>query len=145
MDRLHRRDDVQLREAGDVIRVQDLRVLDAVAQMQPLASPAARLQHIQHHAVGPVADRVRDHRQPRIRGPADNIRHLLGAGDRYAEIARFAIVGSQHPGRARPERAIAEHLHPADAQEFIALILSAAPGGWRCPVQPLGSVRPCAA
>ena len=63
---------------------------------------------------------MRDHRQPRFRGPGDDLRHLLGAGDGDAEIVRLALVGGQHPGGAGSERAVAEDFHAADAQKFIA-------------------------
>ena len=80
MDGLHGGDHAQLRQAWDVIRMQDLHVLDPMAQMRQalLGFIAAQLLvGVQHFMIGAVADGVHGHAQPHIGCAAAQLEELL--------------------------------------------------------------------
>ncbi len=113
MDRLHRRRHAQRPETRHVLAPQVLRVL----QPQPHPTRARQrrelLVHVQHAAVGLVADRVRHGRQAqlqRLAGPlADQVRRV----QRHPRAAPVREARRAQPRRAAPQRPVREELHPA--------------------------------
>ena len=63
MDRLRRDDNTQLRKARQVVRVQHLRMFDAMTQTETDALFLGRFDGIEHVAVGLIANRMNRHRQ----------------------------------------------------------------------------------
>jgi hypothetical protein len=110
---LDRARDAELREAGQILRVQALRVLDAVAQ--PARSPFVlrRLERVERLPVRAVADRVHRNGPAGAGAAAHDVRQLLAGRDAYAGAV-------EHPRGLRAQRAVHEHLQVAEPQELVA-------------------------
>ena len=63
MRELHRARDAELCEAGEILRREQLAVLDAVTQAERLPHVACRLEGVERLPVRPVADRVHADRE----------------------------------------------------------------------------------
>ena len=120
MDRLHRGHHAQTRQPGDVQRVDELHVLDALAKARRRQLALHRFIDIQHAPVGPIADGVDGAGQPALRRSADGGQQLLRRGDGHAQIIRRAFIGAQHLRCGRAQRPIGEHLDVPDAQPLAA-------------------------
>ena len=96
MRELHRRRDADLREAGNVLRCQALRVLDSLPEPLRLPHVARRLECIERGAVGAVADRMHADGPARLGAGAHDLGELLAARDR-ARRCRRAIHAVREP------------------------------------------------
>ena len=109
MDRLHGGDDAQRSKALHVVQVQNLGVLNAVAQVPANARFARGRNGIQHVAVGLVADGVNVDGQPGAGGPVHLLHQMLGGGHGNAKVVRFVLVMLHHERRARAQRTIGKY------------------------------------
>lgn len=121
--RLHRRDDVEGAEARDVDRQHVLGVLDAQQGVETVGPH--RLERAEHEPVRLVADGVRDDVETVAGGQQGALEeHVVGhRGDAAALVADERLG---HVGRVRAERAVAEELDGADAEDVVALAGTAA-------------------
>ena len=81
MAELDRRGDAERREAGEILRCQQLRVLDAVAETERLPYRGGLLEGVECLPVGEIADRVDRDREPCLRSLADDLRESFPARD----------------------------------------------------------------
>ena len=108
MDRLHRRDDAKLAEAGNIGSAEVLRVLHAPAQILAVAVvlPERGLVDVQHLAIGAIANGV----DAQLHAVID--RDLRGLGQRLngrrheSGALGLVAVRLEQPRAARTERAI---------------------------------------
>src|SRR5204862_8054924 len=102
VDSLHRSDHPELREPWDVGGRDVLRMLDAPAQRRAVGYACRRaLVHVEHFAVGAVADRVRRELESVLERER---RYLLQARwlfERQARAARQVGVRLEQPGAVR--------------------------------------------
>ena len=117
---LHRSDDVQLCQSTEVVGVQQLHMLDAMAQAGIALLFADHRQHVQHIVVGFVADGVNSGRQTCRAGFPDVLEHLFLVARADAAIAAAAFVRIDHQRGLRAERAVGKTLDAVDAQPIIA-------------------------
>ncbi|WP_343389925.1 hypothetical protein [Candidatus Amarobacter glycogenicus] len=125
-------DEAQLRQARGVVRMDDLHMLDAVAQRRPgsrrlgLAGPpfwfgrAHQAQRVQHMAVGAVADGVNHHAEAGRAARQRLLGKLLRVQRADAAPVRPSPIRLQHPGCLRAERAVGKELDAAQAQPVVA-------------------------
>ena len=128
VDRLYRREYVQLRQSGQILGVDALDVFDAVAQAGPrcvarLAVPrcrrtSARMFSTSRLARSPMAWIVR--LSPRPGGQQRGLQHFLGIHRGHAPLVRLTFIWLQHAGGAAAQRAVREHLDSAHPQISVA-------------------------
>ena len=106
---LDRRGDPEAGVARDVVRMDALGVLDAVAQPERPPHVLGRLEAVERLAVGEVADRVDGDGHPGRGGVADD------RGEPLRPHQPHPAAADQQRG-ARAERAVHEHLHVAAAR-----------------------------
>ena len=113
MRELHRRGDPELREAGDVLVREQLRVLDPVPEPERAPDVLRRLERVQRLAVREVADRVHRDGEAGACAAAHDLLQLLARGDLHARAV-------EETSGLRAERPVHERLQVADAQELVA-------------------------
>ena len=111
VQRLHRGGHAERGKAGQVGVVDALGVLDPGRHRDALPGVAARLQAVERGPHRRVADRVHRHREPARRRLARDPGHVVRREQRGAGAV-------EHPGRARPQRAVHEGLHRPDAHQL---------------------------
>ena len=150
VDRLHRGDDAEPAEAGDLLAAQVLGVLDAEAAVARPVGGGHLGEEVEQHGVGALADGV--HR--------DLETLAVGGGDPAFEAPRREPIVGEQPDRAggvgvgfeevgggRAERAVHVGLEAAEAEPVVAApggadaVALALPGGDRRPrVEPHGEL-----
>ena len=113
MRELHRGRDSERGEAADVLRCEELRVLDPRAQPERLPELARRLECVERLAIRAVADRVHGDGEAGVRRGAHDRRELVTARDPHARAV-------EHPRCLRAERPVHEHLQVADSEQAAA-------------------------
>src|SRR5712691_1211782 len=101
MAELDRGGDAELGEARDVLRREQLRMLDARSEAEWLPHAARLLEGVECLAVGEVADRVHGDGESCGCAAADDLRQLLATGD----LDTGAV---EHASRLRSERPVHE-------------------------------------
>src|SRR5690606_22251218 len=110
---LHRRDHAELREARDVVGVEDLRVLDAEAVDGGGVLVERGLVRIEHEAVAAVADGVRVHLEAGGQRAAGDVLDVRGRRDEQAAGAGVVGVRLEQRRTARAQRAVLVELDAA--------------------------------
>ena len=100
-------------EAADVLRREQLGVLDALAEAERLPDRAGLLEGIERIAVRAISDRVHRDREPAGGAAAHDLRELLAARDLHA-----ASVEEQRGLRA--ERPVHEDLEVTEREQVVA-------------------------
>ena len=108
------------REARDVGRVHDLRVLVAQAQVACTGHLARHtLEDAQHLVVGPIADGVYGGLETRLRcGTGDGIEPVR-RGHEQAAVAGLVRIVLVESGAARSERTVGDQLHRTHGQAVL--------------------------
>ena len=110
MRELNRAGDAERGEAGEILRREQLRMLDPVAQPERLPDRPRLLERVERLPVRAVADRVHRDGKPGRRACADDLGELLAARDPNARAV-------EHQRRLRAERPVHECLQVADPQQ----------------------------
>ena len=121
MDWLHRGNDAERREARDVGGTQQLRVLDAPAQIgsTPAGALERRLVDVQHLAIGAIADGVHGELIALLDREPRHLRQRLHRRPRQPHALRLVGVRLEQPGPARAHGAIGILLDPAHGQHVV--------------------------
>ena len=112
MRELHRAGDAELAEAAEVLRRDELGVLDPLAQAERRPERAAsrsKASRASRLARSPIACTATG--KPALAARGDDLRELVGARDLHAGAV-------EHRRRARAERAVHEHLQVAEPDEL---------------------------
>ena len=123
MKRLHRGDDVESGEARDVVRVDELGVLDAEDLRRGLRVRvgAGDLGGVEHQPHGRVADGVGGDAETGRAGLPDQVDEFAVLDGRRCRGRRAAVVVRlEHRGRPRAEGAVGEQLEQPDPQPVAA-------------------------
>ena len=110
---LHGRDHTELREAWDVVVVEDLRMLHAKAVVSRGCGLEGRLVRVEHEPVAAVSDRVRVDLKARAQRARRNVEYVRGGGDEQAGGLGVVRVGLEQRRAARAERTVLIELHRA--------------------------------
>ena len=107
MDPLHRRDDPQLGEAWDVVRVEVLAVLDPPPPIRdPTESSERGFHDVQRLTIRPVPDGVDSQLKAHFRRDSGRLLHV-GNRSRVQPRAGWQVfIGLQEPGSVGPQGAI---------------------------------------
>jgi hypothetical protein len=125
---LHGGDHADLREAGDVVRVQVLRVLDAPAEVAPGSGAVDLLVQVQDLAVAAVADGVRVELVAVLQGDLGGAADVVHRLQHQPGAARQVGVRLQQPGAVGAERAVHLALDGAHGEEMVAVAHRAVAG-----------------
>jgi hypothetical protein len=119
VDRLDGDDGAEPGQAGHVVPVQVLHVLDARPQASRTPERGGRLERVDDGAVGGVADRVGHRREPGAGREGVAVAQHLGAIDGHPHPALG--VGIEHPGRPAAEGTVGEELGAAHHEAVAAV------------------------
>ena len=109
MRELNRAGDAEGREPRQVLRGEQLSMLDPRAEAFRRPQLVRLLECVERLAVGAVADRVDRDREAGGGAPADDVGQLGAARDSHAAAV-------EHPGGLRAERPVHEHLEVAELE-----------------------------
>lgn len=112
---------MQRYEAWNVLQRDDLRVLDAIAQVLAAVQLLGCLEAVEHFAVGAIANRV-DACLITLGEPlADHRGQFIGLVEQQAAVAGIVGVGRQHGGAATAQCAVGKQLHCAHSEKAAAI------------------------
>jgi len=121
MNALHRCNDAEFCEAGDVVTMNMLGVLNPPAEVAARGVACESLLiDVEHFAVGPVADGVNAQLEVVIDRQAGRLRDAFDGGCVESAAAGEVGVGFQKPGTPRAEGSINRSLDRADGQVIVA-------------------------
>jgi hypothetical protein len=95
MTRLHRWNDSELREARNVLRGDDLRVLDTRAMVCRWNGLERCRNRIERNSIAAVADRVRIHLKPASEAELGNLPQVSGLTYEQSNVARVVRVSRE--------------------------------------------------
>ena len=110
VDRLHRRNHAELREARDVGVIEHLHVLDAKTVIDRRDRFERRFIRVERDAVAAIADRVRSDLEAVLERARRNVAQVLGRGLEQPGILGIVGVGIEERRAARAERAVGVEL-----------------------------------
>ena len=123
MQRLHGGNDIQLRQSGDILRMQQLDVFYPMAEMRQAVivfKSAQVLVCVQHLVIGAVTYGVNRHPEPHIGGLPAHFEQLLRILVQHSLVVRLALERLEHGSRARAEGPVHEDLDGADPEPVVS-------------------------
>src|SRR6266516_1322849 len=122
MDRLHRRDNVELCKAGRVVGMKHLHMLDTMTQMWEVIFGFIRAQlfiSVKHFMIRSIPNRMDCETQPHLRGFAPVLEEFLAIHVEDAAVLAFADIGLEHCRRMRSEGTIHKYFNITNVQHVI--------------------------
>ena len=119
MNGLHGSDDAQLREAAEVIGVEDLNVFDAMREMGEVSfffEGAQMRIAIEYFAVGSVTNGVYGEGEVGVDGFLANFIYLIGGEKGEAKVFGCALIRLEHGCGAGAKGSIGEEFDRTDAE-----------------------------
>ena len=134
MEGLHRSDDTEPAEPGNILAPQVLRVLDPEPPVPGAVGLGDAVVDREQHPVGFVSDRVDGDLEPRRIGLADPPGHAVRWILEESAIPGRVGVGLIEPRGARARGTVHEAFHPADPDPVVARPTCLDGVGYRTPV-----------